>query len=133
MWKFWKKPKILVVDNPIEPVEEKEGTPRKTPQKQSGNLRPPWKKGESGNHKGRPPKGYSITGMMKEMLESNPDVKAKIGKKVAEKAMAGDITAVKLVWQYMDGMPLQGIELSGPDGSPMEHNITWTINFVDKK
>lgn len=65
------------------------------------------------NRKGRPPKGYSITEMMREMLDSKPEVKEAIGKVIAKKALEGDLTAIKTLWQYMDGMPQQRIEHSG--------------------
>ena len=93
--------------------------------KQRGRPFPP---GVSGNPNGRPPKGYSITEMMKEMLANKPEVKAAIGAQIAAKAMEGDATAVKLLWNYMDGMPSQGVELSGPDGGPIDANLT--VSFV---
>lgn len=65
------------------------------------------------NRKGQPPKGYSITAMMKEMLEAQPDLKRAIGQSIAKKALQGDITAVKTLWGYMDGLPSQPIEQTG--------------------
>lgn len=65
------------------------------------------------NRNGRPPKGYSITEMMQEMLNSNPEIKKKIGKQIAKKAAAGDMTAIKTLWNYMDGMPQQDITSGG--------------------
>jgi hypothetical protein len=62
------------------------------------------------NRKGRPLKGYSITEMMKEMIAEEPKVREAIGKSVLKKALAGDTQAIKLIWQYMDGMPSQKIE-----------------------
>jgi len=79
----------------------------------------PFPKGESGNPNGRPKKGYSITEMMQEMLGSEPEIKAALGKSVLKKALSGDMTAMKLVWSYMDGMPVQGLELGGVDGGPI--------------
>lgn len=72
-----------------------------------------FKPGQSGNPNGRPPKGYSITEMMKEMLNSEPEIKKAIGKAISEKAKSGDITAIKILWQYMDGMPVQDITSGG--------------------
>lgn len=65
------------------------------------------KKGAEANPNGRPPKGYSITEMMKEMLSNKPEVKKRIGEVIASKAMEGDQAAIKMLWQYMDGMPQQ--------------------------
>lgn len=66
-----------------------------------------YKKGQSGNPKGRPPQGYSITEWFKNMLNSRPEVKDAIGNSILKKALEGDTTAQKLVWNYLDGMPLQ--------------------------
>lgn len=93
-----------------------------TEKKQRGGVQ--FKPGVSGNPNGRPKKGYSITEMMKEMLANKPEVKAAIGAAIAEKAMAGDQTAVKTLWAYMDGAPKQGIEITGEDGGPIEQSLT---------
>lgn len=68
-----------------------------------------WKQGQSGNPNGRPPKGYSISEMMKEMLDNKPEVKASLGKVILDKALEGDMVAIKTLWQYMDGMPQQNV------------------------
>jgi len=68
-----------------------------------------FKPGQSGNPNGRPPKGYSITEMMKEMLNNTPGLKESLGKVIAQKALEGDTTAIKTLWQYMDGMPTQAV------------------------
>lgn len=39
----------------------------------------PWKKGQSGNPKGRPPKDVSLTSLIKEYLETVPDIVRKDG------------------------------------------------------
>jgi len=71
------------------------------------------------NKSGRPPKGYSITEWFKEMLNSKPEVKDAIGKSIMKKALEGDTTAQKMVWQYMDGMPQQNLTLSGDESKPL--------------
>lgn len=75
-----------------------------------------FKPGQSGNPNGRPKKGYSITEWFREMLASKPEVKDAIGKSIMKKALEGDSAAQRLVWNYMDGMPLQSHEISGRDG-----------------
>lgn len=57
------------------------------------------------NTNGRPKKGYSITEWFKEMLNSKPEVKDAIGKSITKKALEGDTAAMKMVWNYMDGLP----------------------------
>jgi len=71
-----------------------------------------WKPGQSGNPKGQPLKGYSITAWFKEMLASKPEIKDAIGKSILKKALEGDTTAQKLVWNYMDGMAPESVDLT---------------------
>jgi len=83
-----------------------------------------WKKGQSGNPNGRPKKGYSITEWFREMLDSKPEVKDAIGKSIMKKALEGDTAAQKMVWQYMDGMPSQNLELTGKNGEDIKFVVT---------
>lgn len=70
-----------------------------------------WKKGQSGNPKGGPDKDQSITFLMRKYLQNIPEGQKKTAKQAfVEKAYAkavkqGDITAIKLIWNYMDGVP----------------------------
>lgn len=68
---------------------------------------------ENINRNGRPPKGYSITEMFQEMLDSKPEVKSALTKAILSKALEGDTAAQRMIWQYMDGMPNQRIEHKG--------------------
>ena len=71
-----------------------------------------FKEGQSGNPAGRPPKGYSITETIREMMAEKPEIKRALGTKVIEAALKGDLTAIKLVWAYMDGQPMQPTEVT---------------------
>lgn len=67
------------------------------------------------NPNGRPKKGTTLTDLMKEYLESeNPTTgrlrKEEFVEKVALLAYKGDPTSLKLIWNYLDGMPKQTIE-----------------------
>lgn len=73
------------------------------------------KKGAAANPNGRPPKGYSITEWFKEMFASNPEVKDALGKAILKKALEGDQAAVRLIWQYMDGMAQQRVDHTSGD------------------
>jgi hypothetical protein len=96
----------------------------KTGEKQEKARKPgTFRPGQSGNPKGRPSKGYSITEMMKEMLGSDPEIKKSLGERIIALALKGDIAAIKLVWNYMDGMPKQTIE----------GGITHTYEKMEKK
>lgn len=63
-------------------------------------------KGQSGNPLGRPKKGQSITELL--MKKLSPEV---LADKIVARIEAGDKDAIKLYWQYADGMPTQKLEV----------------------
>lgn len=75
------------------------------------------------NTKGRPPKGYSITETFREMLNAQPDIKQALATKVLQAAIKGDLAAIKLLWQYMDGMPPQNQTLTITDVSKVVEKL----------
>jgi len=101
-------------------------TVKKSERVQNKNLIP-FKPGKSGNPKGRPPKGYSITEAFKSMFTANPEVKAQVVESIKDKALKGDPTAQKLLWNYMDGMPPQAPEDPGSPDNPIHHahHVYW--------
>lgn len=69
------------------------------------------KKGQTANPNGRPKKGESLTETMRMFLEDVPEgqelsYKEMFVKKSYQKAYEGDPTFAKLVWNYIDGMPI---------------------------
>ena len=74
---------------------------------------------ENINKNGRPPKGHSITETIRAMMDEKPEIKKALGAKILQMAVEGDITAIKTIWNYLDGMPLQKQEIGGPDGQPI--------------
>jgi hypothetical protein len=78
-----------------------------------------WKPGESGNPMGRPHKGHSITETIRRMMDEKPEIKKALASKILQSALDGDITAMKTIWNYIDGMPLQKQEIGGVDGQPI--------------
>jgi hypothetical protein len=82
------------------------------PNPQSGFKKNP----QNINREGRPPKGYSITEWFRQMFEKDPNIKEAIGRSIIKKALEGDSAAQRLVWNYMDGMPPQAVDVtSGGD------------------
>ena len=65
------------------------------------------KPGETRNPNGRPPKGHSITETIREMMTEKPEIKKALGTKVIQLALDGDLTAIRTIWGYLDGMPGQ--------------------------
>lgn len=83
-----------------------------------------WQPGESGNPDGRPPKGYSLVEIMRQKLS---EVDKETGKQRRELVInqllkaairKGDLAAIKMAIQYMDGMPLQKTDIT-TGGKPL--------------
>lgn len=98
----------------------------------------PWQPGQSGNPDGRPPKGYSITEMMRERMY---DIDIKTGKTYRELLVnklfklairKGDITAIKLIIQYLDGLPLQRTDVTS-SGKPVYQLSNETLAMLDRQ
>lgn len=68
--------------------------------------------GNNANPNGRPPKGHSITETIKAMMDEKPEIKKALGQKILQMALAGDITAIKTLWNYIDGMPMLGLDVT---------------------
>lgn len=82
------------------------------------------KRGAEANPNGRPKKGYSITETVKEMFGNEPKAKQALARVILTKALDGDIAAIKILWQYMDGMPQQNVNLTN-------HDITEVIERLE--
>ena len=83
----------------------------------TANLKP-FKKGISGNPKGRPPKEYCLTDLLRKQgdiqdFETNEGLitrKEGIAEKLWDMAISGDVSAIKYLYDRLDGKPLQTIE-----------------------
>lgn len=88
-------------------------------------------KGQSGNMDGRPKKEHSITQTIRDMMDEKPEIKKALGAKILEMAMKGDLTAIKTIWNYLDGMPLQSADITS-GGEPLQM-ITLDTKKDEKK
>jgi hypothetical protein len=104
-----------------------------------GKLRPPWKKGESGNPKGRTPKELCLTSIVKAELEAQAKDRAGdllfnkdgtprtwaqvVGTSIVRQAAAGRQVALKELWDRIDGKVPLPIEASGPGGGPLKIEV----------
>lgn len=70
-----------------------------------GNLKPPWKPGQSGNPKGRP-KSKSFKGALNKAIDEADGDKSLlelIAKSLINQALAGDVRAIKEIANRLDG------------------------------
>lgn len=79
---------------------------------QGENRKNLWKKGQSGNPKGRPPNDTSFTEYAKFLFKEHPEHRDEIVRNTVEMAKKGDKDARKLLWAYIDGLPPQSIDLT---------------------
>jgi hypothetical protein len=91
-----------------------------------------WKKGVSGNPKGRPKKQDSLTTLMKEKLEKpcpadkeNRTWGELIVQTTLQHAMKGNQAAIHEVWNRMDGKLRQSLEHSGAGNTPIELHVVY--------
>jgi hypothetical protein len=88
-----------------------------------------WKPGQSGNPGGRPKKKL-VDECLEELLEAADSEHAKaLAISLIAKALNGDTKAAQLVAERTQGKPSQKVEVSGPDGGPMQGEFT--IKFVE--
>jgi hypothetical protein len=73
--------------------------------------------GQPGNRNARRGKAW-FDALRKEIVQR--DALADIAKKVVDAAIAGELWAIQEVGNRMDGKPAQAVEVSGPDGDPIE-------------
>lgn len=102
----------------------------------------PFVKGKSGNPKGAPRKEESIRKCLRASMSETITIPGKNGEpdttitkgqflsqKLFQIAAQGDLNAIKLCIDNVDGQAKQQVEMSGPDGGPMENQIT--VKFVE--
>lgn len=105
----------------------------------------PYKPGQSGNPKGRPPKSRALTAILEATLNKTVDVpdRGKVARRrllaemVTQAALEGEVTlpdgtikviedfsdwfgVVQFIYKHVDGPPPAQLEHSGPDGRPIE-------------
>ena len=85
-------------------------------QEKRGDIETRFKKGQSGNPKGRPAGSISITTEIKKRLQEMPDGQKKtylellINRILKLGVVDGNEQMIKVIWNYVDGMPNQLLE-----------------------
>jgi hypothetical protein len=111
-----------------------------------GKIQPRWKKGESGNPKGKPPTPPS----MREMAEILPDLPTLFAKVLSEKKgdmtaleagirrtvsswiTTGNINAGRLILEYAYGKPKEPMQAVNPEYQPPVINLTINPEIKEK-
>jgi hypothetical protein len=83
------------------------------------NLRPPFKPGQSGNPGGRPKRRLIDEALTELLLTEDSKIAEAIARALVRKAKRGDLRAIQLTAERVQGKPKQAMELSGVDGEPM--------------
>lgn len=76
---------------------------------------PNWKPGVSGNPNGRPPKGEALT----DILNSKLDKEQIVDKMIEIAVEKEDLSAIKYIFDRLDGRPKESIEHSGDMERPV--------------
>ena len=93
-----------------------------------------WKKGVSGNPRGRPKKGDSLTSLLKEEIakicpadREKRTWKELVVRATLQLAMKGNATALKEIWERLDGKIVQPekVQLTGPEGHEVKISVVY--------
>ena len=76
-----------------------------------------FKPGQSGNTKGRPPMGESMTDALRAAM--TPDHRKKFAEKARQLAEQGDIRAMEFIADRIDGKPAQRQIITGDPDAPV--------------
>lgn len=96
----------------------------------------PFKPGQSGNPRGRPRRGKTLTESVKRVLrEPHTEGKTK-GEALADVLVElaldeKSIPAIKEIFDRLEGRAPQALELSGPEGGPIPHKVNHGIDVGD--
>lgn len=76
-----------------------------------------WKKGQSGNPNGRPPKDYSLSEILIKKLKqkgrNDKEEREILIEKLLELAHGGDLQAIKYIYDRLEGKPSESIKHEG--------------------
>lgn len=88
----------------------------------------PFKKGDKNiNRKGRPRKGESFADALlreaEEVLKSGISKREALSKVIYKRAFDGDLKALEMIMDRIDGKPRQSVELSGDPEKPVNLSV----------
>ena len=87
-----------------------------------------FKKGQSGNPAGRPPKGAALTDILISELNKKQNGKERkqiLAEMLIEKAITEkDIQAIKYIFDRIDGKVTEKVQVTGDDGNNVTFDVT---------
>ncbi len=99
--------------------------------KQFGNSVMTWQKAQSGNPKGRPKKGQTLTEIVRATtLRANEQgvlPAQALADKLLSLANAGDLDAIKYIYDRVDGKPVETQQIGGMNGGPLTLQIVESV------
>jgi hypothetical protein len=87
----------------------------------------PFKPGQSGNPNGRPKKGGTLTDLIASKINRDDLAQMIIDMAVKEK----NFEAMKLIWAYFDGKPVDRKEVTGEDGNALRIQVVYADRPID--
>lgn len=92
-------------------------------------------KGQSGNPGGRPKKEWTWSGILTEVgdsveVKSKKKFKELVAKRIWVEAVNGNLGAIKEIFNRMDGMPPQSMQLSQDPDNPINPDVNKTLQKV---
>lgn len=91
----------------------------------------PWVKGQSGNPKGRKKGVKTLTAALRKIMDEKDEVTGETNRKLVIKALieaaqAGNVPAMNLIYERLDGKLVAQAELTGEGGGPIKYEISVT-------
>lgn len=81
-------------------------------------------KGRSGRKPKRPELTPALRRLLRQKRADGTTNREALAQKLLELALAGDVVALKYVFDRLDGRPVEQLEHSGPDGGPIQTQVT---------
>lgn len=93
-----------------------------------------FKEGNCANPNGRPKKGNCLTELAKAYLDKKKGKKTNKDlfiENVYKLAMEGDVACIRLIWNYIDGMPVQNVAIDDMTKNPLMEKLERYENTID--
>ncbi len=94
----------------------------------------PWKKGQSGNPGGRPQDRHFRKALIAELRaagDSMPELR-QISRKIIDQALDGDLAAANVIWDRLEGKPMQSHEVTTMVDDPIPETREDKMRLYDE-